>query len=102
MASANTKPVSKRRMMCLPNAYRSDWPGGCRKGWAGVYRWATDGQRSGRRSLLLLCRVLGTLLGGLLQPAEIARAVDQRKMREGLRKIADQTAQARIVFFTEQ
>ena len=36
--------------------------------------------------------MIGALLGGLRGPGQIERAVDQRHMRERLRKIAEQLA----------
>ena len=43
--------------------------------------------------------VLGALMERLASAGQVIGAVDQRKVREGLREIADQTLQLRIVLF---
>ena len=59
-------------------------------------------ESSRRRASPCRSRMIGALLGGLRRARQVECAVDQRHMRECLRKIAEQLARGGIVFLAQQ
>src|SRR5271163_1295143 len=55
-----------------------------------------------QRRMPVCLLVLGALMHRLSRARQIIGAVDEREMRERLRKIADQALEVRIVFFAQQ
>src|SRR5690242_8535696 len=92
----------RKRALFRPHAAGSSGPTHMR-----VARGAQGGASIGSKGAgaagdFLLDHVVRALLGRLAVVREIAGAIDQRKVREGLRKITDLAAAARIVLLAQE